>query len=70
MDGYDKHAFEPFAVTVDLAVFTIREAALHVLLVERGQEPYAAAGRFPEASCGPTSPRSAPPGVNWARRPA
>ncbi|MEV7451729.1 NUDIX hydrolase, partial [Streptomyces nigra] len=28
--GYDKHAFEPFAVTVDLAVFTIREAALHV----------------------------------------
>jgi 8-oxo-dGTP diphosphatase len=41
MDGYDKYAYEPFAVTVDLAVLTLRAAALHVLLVERGQEPYA-----------------------------
>ncbi|MEV6262608.1 NUDIX domain-containing protein [Streptomyces sp. NPDC051784] len=39
-DGYDPRAFEPFAVTVDLAVFTVREARLHVLLVERGQAPY------------------------------
>jgi 8-oxo-dGTP diphosphatase len=39
--GYDKHAYEPFAVTVDLAVFTLRADALHVLLVERGEEPYA-----------------------------
>ncbi|MFF3874221.1 NUDIX domain-containing protein [Streptomyces sp. NPDC001978] len=39
--GYDKYAFEPFAVTVDLAVLTLRAGALHVLLVERGQEPYA-----------------------------
>jgi len=38
---YDKHAYEPFAVTVDLAVLTLRAGALHVLLVERGQEPYA-----------------------------
>lgn len=41
MSDYDKHAYEPFAVTVDLAVLTVREGALHVLLVERGQEPYA-----------------------------
>jgi len=39
--AYDKYAFEPFAVTADLAVLTIRAGALHVLLVERGQEPYA-----------------------------
>ncbi|MER6524977.1 NUDIX domain-containing protein [Streptomyces sp. NPDC001508] len=41
MRGYDKHAYEPFAVTVDLAVLTVRAGALHVLLVERGQQPYA-----------------------------
>ncbi len=40
-EGYDKYAFEPFAVTVDLAVLTLRAGALHVLLVERGHEPYA-----------------------------
>lgn len=38
---YDKYAHEPFAVTVDLAVLTVAEGALHALLVERGQEPYA-----------------------------
>ncbi|MEV8596746.1 NUDIX domain-containing protein [Streptomyces sp. NPDC052012] len=47
MHGYDKHAYEPFAVTVDLAVFTIRDGTLHVLLVERGQEPYAGRWALP-----------------------
>ncbi|MEF9882095.1 NUDIX hydrolase [Streptomyces sp. P9-A4] len=46
-EGYDKYAFEPFAVTVDLAVLTVREERLHVLLVERGQEPYAGAWALP-----------------------
>ncbi|GAA3307318.1 NUDIX hydrolase [Streptomyces cinereospinus] len=47
MRGYDKHAYEPFAVTVDLAVLTVRAGALHVLLVERGQEPYAGRWALP-----------------------
>ncbi|MFJ4471507.1 NUDIX hydrolase [Streptomyces sp. NPDC089424] len=47
MPVYDKYAYEPFAVTVDLAVLTIRTGALHVLLVERGQEPYAGRWALP-----------------------
>jgi 8-oxo-dGTP diphosphatase len=32
--------FPPFAVAVDLVVFTVRDGALQVLLVERGEEPF------------------------------
>ncbi|MEV7419084.1 NUDIX domain-containing protein [Streptomyces sp. NPDC089919] len=46
-DGYDPHAFEPFAVTADLAVFTVRGGLLHVLLIRRGQEPYAGEWALP-----------------------
>ncbi|MFI6052091.1 NUDIX hydrolase [Streptomyces violascens] len=46
-EGYDPHAFEPFAVTVDLAVFTVRGGALHALLIRRGQEPHAGAWALP-----------------------
>ncbi|MFB7978189.1 NUDIX hydrolase [Streptomyces vinaceus] len=45
--AYDPHAFEPFAVTVDLAVLTVRGGALHVLLIRRGQEPYEGAWALP-----------------------
>ena len=38
--GYDPAAFPPFAVTVDLAVFTIRAGLLAVLLVQRREHPY------------------------------
>lgn len=33
--------FPPFAVTVDLVVLTVRQDALHVLLVTRGEDPFA-----------------------------
>lgn len=46
-EGYDPHAFPPFAVTVDLAVFTVRDGALHVLLVERGQDPFRGSWALP-----------------------
>jgi 8-oxo-dGTP diphosphatase len=37
---YDPRAFDPVAVTVDVVALTIRDGALHVLLVERGEHPY------------------------------
>ncbi len=44
---YDPGAFPPFAVTADIVLFTIREDALQVLLVERGGEPYSGAWALP-----------------------
>ncbi|GCE36119.1 Hypothetical Nudix-like regulator [Rhodococcus wratislaviensis] len=37
---YDATDYPPFAVTVDLAMFTLRGPALSVLLVRRGEEPF------------------------------
>lgn len=42
--GTDHHTF---AVAVDLAIFTIRDGELAVLLVERGGEPYAGSWALP-----------------------
>ena len=39
--------FPPFAVTVDIAVFTIRDDALQILLIERGEEPFLGAWALP-----------------------
>jgi 8-oxo-dGTP diphosphatase len=40
LTGYDAHAYPPFALTVDLAIFTIRDGQLSMLLVRRGGHPY------------------------------
>lgn len=37
---YDPRAFEPIGVTVDVVALTIRDGALHVLLVQRGVPPF------------------------------
>lgn len=38
--GYDPSGYPPFAVTVDVIVFTIAHGQLHVALVERGNDPF------------------------------
>jgi 8-oxo-dGTP diphosphatase len=39
-DAYDPRAYPAFAVTVDVVTLTLRTHAMHVLLVERGEEPF------------------------------
>ncbi|MQY02603.1 NUDIX hydrolase [Actinomadura macrotermitis] len=45
--GYDPRAYDPVAVTVDVVALTIRDGALHVLLVRRGAPPYAGRWALP-----------------------
>ena len=45
--GYDPRAFPAFAVTVDVVILTMAAGALHVLLVERGQQPFAGMWAIP-----------------------
>ena len=40
MPDYDPSAFSPFAVTVDLVIFTVRDKRLQVLLIRRGETPF------------------------------
>ena len=47
MDPYDPSDFTPVAVTVDLVVLTIRGDGLQVLLVTRGEDPFAGALALP-----------------------
>lgn len=45
--AYDPRAFPPFAVTVDIIVFTIRDDELRLLLVKRGEEPFRGSWALP-----------------------
>src|SRR5262245_42808723 len=45
--GYDPRAYPPVAVTVDVAVLTLHEGRLHVLLIQRGREPWLGAWALP-----------------------
>lgn len=44
---YNPHHYAPVAVTVDVVALTIRDRRLHVLIVERGVEPYAGRWALP-----------------------
>ena len=44
---YDSADFPPFAVTVDIAIFTIIEEQFSLLLVQRGEEPFKNAWALP-----------------------
>lgn len=45
--SYDSNAFPPFAVTVDIAVFTIFEGKFSILLIERAEGPFRFAWALP-----------------------
>lgn len=45
--GYNPGDYPPVAVTVDVALFAIRRDELHVLLIQRGIEPFAGAWALP-----------------------
>ncbi len=45
--GYDPADYPAFAVTVDIVILTMAESRLHVLLVNRGEEPFAGMWAIP-----------------------
>ena len=45
--GYDPSQFPPFAVTVDIVILTMSGGTLNVLLVRRGEAPYAGLWAIP-----------------------
>lgn len=45
--SYNPRLYAPVAVTVDVVALTVRDRRLHVLIVERGVEPYAGSWALP-----------------------
>ena len=52
--NYDLSQFPAFAVTVDVVIVTMSEGTLHVLLVRRGEEPFAGMWAIPGGFKRPT----------------
>jgi 8-oxo-dGTP diphosphatase len=46
-DGYDPSAYPPFAVTVDVVVFSVVDRRVHVVLIERKRDPHAGTWALP-----------------------
>jgi 8-oxo-dGTP diphosphatase len=53
ISGYDPREFPPVAVTVDIAILTVRHGELCVLLVRRGVPPYSGRWALPGGFVGP-----------------
>jgi 8-oxo-dGTP diphosphatase len=53
-EPYDPSRFPPFAVTVDVVILTMSEAALQVLLVRRGEAPFRGMSAVPGGFKRPT----------------
>lgn len=47
VEGYDPQAFPPFAVTVDIVVFTVRDKRLQLVLIQRLYPPFKGAWALP-----------------------
>ncbi|HXS66660.1 MAG TPA: NUDIX domain-containing protein [Streptosporangiaceae bacterium] len=67
--NYDPRAYAPVAVTVDVVTLTIRDGALHALLIQRGEPPYmshwALPGGFVKVAAG-SNGAQAKQGLAWA----
>ena len=62
--GYDPAQFPAFAVTVDVVILTMAHGELQVLLVRRGQAPFAGMWAIPGGFKLPTETLDA----SWRRR--
>ncbi len=79
--SYDPRAYAPVAVTVDVVTLTIRDGALHALLVQRGEPPFQGNWALPggfvrvagaldrPAATEPVNGAQAKQGLAWADQP-